>query len=179
MFKQEVKEFKIPELYYHPLENAYDEIELLGFPVACSPFHLLENMQLPPTTAADLAFLINQNVAIVGSLVHVKRTRTNDGKSMSFCVFIDFKGHWIDTVQFPEIAARYPFSGGGCYLIKGKVVEEFGFLSIEATQIYRLPNENMEEPSTRLKAPDKSRLLGANYVENVQALPKIGITKAE
>nr|WP_321356738.1 DNA polymerase III subunit alpha [uncultured Draconibacterium sp.] len=170
LFKQEVKEFKIPELYYHPLENAYDEIELLGFPVSCSPFHLLEDMQLPPTTAADLAFLINQNVAIVGSLVHVKRTRTNDGKSMSFGVFIDFEGHWIDTLQFPEIAACYPFSGGGCYLIKGKVVEEFGFLTIEATEIYRLPNENLEEPSTRLKAPDKSRLLKANVVGDAKLL---------
>ena len=159
LFRQEVKEFKIPELYYHPLENAYDEIELLGFPVTCSPFELLEDMSLPRTTASDLAFLINQNVAIVGNLVHVKRTRTNDGKTMSFGVFIDFEGHWIDTVQFPQIAARYPFSGGGCHLIKGKVVEEFGFFSIEASEIYRLPNENMEEPSTRLRVPKEKKML--------------------
>ncbi|WP_346858320.1 DNA polymerase III subunit alpha [uncultured Draconibacterium sp.] len=179
LFQQEVKEFTIPELYYHPLENAYDEIELLGFPITRSTFELLENMPLPKTLAADLPQLINQNVVIVGSLVHVKRTRANNAKTMSFGVFIDFKGHWIDTVQFPQIAARYPFSGGGCYLIKGKVVEEFGFISIEVAELYRLPNENMEEPSTRLKAPDKSRLLGEYYMKNVQALPKIGITKAE
>ncbi|HYQ59289.1 MAG TPA: hypothetical protein VEP89_18225, partial [Draconibacterium sp.] len=92
------------------------------------------------------------------------------GKIMSFGVFIDFKGHWIDTIQFPEIAARYPFSGGGCYLIKGKVVEEFGFLSIEAAEIYRLPNENMEEPSTRLKTPDKSKLLRSNVAEDAKLL---------
>ena len=153
LFKQEVKEFEIPDLYYHPLENAYDEIELLGFPVSCPPFALLEKTDLPGTRVKDLAFLVNQNVAIVGSLVHVKRTRTSNGKTMNFGVFIDFEGHWIDTVQFPEVAARYPFTGGGCYLIKGRVVEEFGFISIEANEIHRLPNENMEEPSTRLKAP--------------------------
>ena len=170
LFKQEVKEFTIPELYYHPLENAYDEIELLGFPVTRSTFELLENRQLPPTRVADLPQLINQNVAIVGSLVHVKRTRTNNAKTMSFGVFIDIEGHWIDTVQFPEVATRYPFSGGGCYLIKGKVVEEFGFVSIEVTELYRLPNENMEEPSTRLKAPDKKRLTQPNYTQDLQAL---------
>lgn len=159
LFQQEVKEFKIPELYYHPLENAYDEIELLGFPVTRSSFELLENRQLPQTYAADLPRLIGQNVAIVGSLFHVKRTRTNNGKTMNFGVFIDIEGHWIDTVQFPEIASRYPFSGGGCYLIKGKVVEEFGFISIEVAELYRLPNENMEEASTRLKMPEKMALI--------------------
>jgi len=165
LFKQEVKEFKIPELYYHPLESAYDEIELLGFPVTCSPFELLEDLTLPQTVAADLPKLINRNIEIVGNLVHVKRTRTNNGKTMSFGVFIDFEGHWIDTVQFPDIAARYPFSGGGCYLIRGKVVEEFGFISIEAAEIYRLPNENMEEPSTRLRMPEEKRTLQSNYPE--------------
>jgi DNA polymerase-3 subunit alpha len=48
--------------------------------------------------------------------------------------------------------------GGGCYLIKGKVVEEFCFISIEVAELYRLPNENMEEPSTRLKVPDTNNL---------------------
>jgi DNA polymerase-3 subunit alpha len=163
LFQQEVKEFTIPELYYHPLENAYDEIELLGFPVTRSTFELLEHMPLPQTRAKDLAIQINKQVVIVGSLVHVKRTRTSGAKTMSFGVFIDYGGYWIDTVQFPEVAARYPFSGGGCYLIKGKVVEEFGFISIEVSEIYRLPNENLEEASTRLKAPDKERLAQSNY----------------
>jgi len=153
LFQQEVKEFSIPELYYHPLEDAYDEIELLGFPVTRSPFGLLEELDLPKTVAADLLQLIGKTVSIVGSLIHVKRTRANNGKSMSFGVFIDYEGHWIDTVQFPDIHERYPFRGGGCYYILGKVMEEFGFISIETAELHRLPNENMEEPSTRLKVP--------------------------
>jgi len=153
LFERKVKEFTIPELYFHPLENAYDEIELLGFPVTCSPFDLLEEMRLPQTLSADLPRFIDKNVEIVGSLIHIKRTRTSNAKTMSFGVFIDFEGHWIDTVQFPEIARRFPFKGGGCYLIRGKVVSEFGFISIEASELYRLPNVNMEEPSTRLKIP--------------------------
>ena len=70
---------------------------------------------------------------------------------MSFGVFVDFEGHWIDTVQFPNIADRYPFNGPGCYLIKGKVVIEFDFISIEVSELHRLPNINIDEPSTRLK----------------------------
>ncbi|MCE4566886.1 DNA polymerase III subunit alpha [Maribellus sp. CM-23] len=160
LFQQEVKEFTIPDLYYHPLEDAYDEIELLGFPVTRSPFGLLEELKLPQTVAADLTGLIGQHVSIVGSLVNVKYTRSGNGKSMTFGVFIDFEGHWIDTVQFPTVAEKYPFRGGGCYFIKGKVMEEFGFISIETTELYRLPNENMEEPSTRLKVPKTMALRG-------------------
>ena len=81
---------------------------------------------------------------------------------MTFGVFIDFEGHWIDTVQFPNVTAKYPFRGGGCYLITGKVVEEFGFISIETSTLYRLPNENMEEPSTRLKVPKTETLQQKN-----------------
>ena len=162
LFQQEVKEFSIPDLYYHPLEDAYEEIELLGFPVTRSPFGLLKELELPKTVAADLPKLIGKNISIVGSLVHVKRTGTNKGQSMTFGVFIDFEGHWIDTVQFPSITAKYPFRGGGCYLITGKVVEEFGFISIETSTLYRLPNENMEEPSTRLKVPKTETLQQKN-----------------
>jgi len=162
LFQQEVKEFSIPDLYFHPLEDAYDEIELLGFPVTRSPFGLLESLELPKTVAADLPRLVGKTVSIVGSLIHVKRTGTNKGQHMSFGVFIDFEGHWIDTVQFPNIQQKYPFRGGGCYLIKGKVMEEFGFISIETTELYRLPNENMEEPSTRLKVPKTMALLEKN-----------------
>ncbi len=159
LFEREVKEFRIPQLYHHPLENAYDEIELLGFPVSSSPFELLEDFNVPKTIVKELSGMINKNVEIVGNLVHVKRTQAGSGaygekKNMSFAVLIDFEGHWIDTVQFPEVAARYPFRGPGCYLIKGKVVEEFGFISIETSELYRLPNVNLEEPSTRLKLPE-------------------------
>lgn len=152
LFSREIKEFAIPELYYHPLEDAYNEIEILGFPVSLSPFELLVPLKLPPRLVAhDLIHKINQSVEIVGYLIHVKRTRSSNGKTMSFGTFVDLQGHWIDTVQFPPVAAKYPFRGPGCYFIRGKVMEEFGFLSIETTALYRIPMKNMEEPSTRLK----------------------------
>ena len=77
---------------------------------------------------------------------------------MTFGTFIDREGHWIDTVQFPETDKRHPFRGPGCYRIKGKVVSEFGFVSIETSELYRIETINIEEPSTRLKVNNKYQL---------------------
>ena len=151
LFNQKVKEFKLPELYSPLLEDAYNELELIGFSVGTSPFKLIDNLPDIHLLARDLPSRINQNVEIIGYLIHIKGTKTSNEKYMSFGVFIDLEGHWIDTVQFPEVIARYPFRGPGCYRIKGKVVSEFGFISIEVSELYRLPNINLEEPSTRLK----------------------------
>ena len=151
LINEKPKEFKLPELYSHPLEPAYDELEFLGFSSSVSPFKLVEHLPKTQLVAQDLVKYVNRQVEILGYLVHIKRTGTTNGKSMSFGVFIDLEGHWIDTVQFPNIAAKYPFRGPGCYLIKGKVVKEFDFISIEVTELHRLANINLEEPSTRLK----------------------------
>jgi DNA polymerase-3 subunit alpha len=42
-------------------------------------------------------------------------------------------------VHFPDTVKKYPFTGYGVYLILGKVVQEFGFPSIEVEKIARLP----------------------------------------
>jgi len=151
LFNEKPKEFKLPGLYAHPLEPAYDELEIIGFSSSISPFKLIESLPKTRLLARNLTKLIGKQVEILGYLVHVKGTRTGGGKYMSFGVFVDLEGYWIDTVQFPNITGQYPFRGPGCYLIKGKVVSEFGFISIEVSELHRLANINIEEPSTRLK----------------------------
>lgn len=166
LFRREVKEFVIPELYFHPLEDAYSEIEILGFPVSLSPFELLVPLKMPPRLVADdLPRKVGQKVEIVGYLVHVKRTRASNGKTMSFGTFVDLQGHWIDTVQFPPVEAKYPFRGPGCYFIRGVVMEEFHFISIETTELYRIPMESMDEPSTRLKKYDGKDSIGNGGIQ--------------
>jgi len=91
-------------------------------------------------------------VAIVGYLITRKPTRTSSGETMSFGTFLDIDGHWLDTVHFADSFKRYPFRGPGCYLIRGKVVEEYGFISVEVNQMYRLNNLSLES-NTRLKSP--------------------------
>ena len=151
LFYEAPKEFTIPPLHAHTLESAYDEMELLGFPVGISPFKLVEINAEKTVPARMLPYMVNKRVELIGYLIHAKRTRTTNGKQMTFGTFIDREGNWIDTVQFPNITARYPFRGPGCYKIKGKVISEFGFVSIETSELYRLSTINIEEPSTRLK----------------------------
>jgi DNA polymerase-3 subunit alpha len=64
---------------------------------------------------------------------------------MYFGTWLDTNGEWIDTVHFPDAAKRNPFNGPGCYLIRGKVVEEYGFFSIESQNIERLKYRNLDD----------------------------------
>jgi DNA polymerase-3 subunit alpha len=164
LFNTRVKEFTMPELWKHELEDVFDEIELLGFTTA-SPFDLLER-PLPDTVkSANLIHAIGQRVTVVGYLVHRKRTATSTGKVMCFGTWIDSNGHWIDTVHFPPSLKRYPFSGPGCYLIKGKVVEEYDFVSIETDWMQRLKTRSLDDDA-------HPRLKKHNYRTIIKHIPK-------
>lgn len=147
------KDLSLPELFYQKHEDAFDEMELFGFPM-CSPFELLENQPDVSLRSADLKKHIGETVSIIGYLVHVKHTPTSKGEMMHFGVFLDLDGHWIDSVHFPPVAKSHPFQGPGCYRVTGKVVEEFEFVSIEVESQERLPYVNLEETSVRLRPLD-------------------------
>jgi len=144
LFQMEVKEFKLPKLWQHKLENAFDEMELLGLSVQ-SPFDLLKNELSSDLKACHLPRLINRYIRIVGFLIHRKPTKASNGKIMYFGTWIDLDGHWLDTVHFPPAAKDYPFRGPGCYCIEGRVVEEYGFLSIEVSKMERMANLSIED----------------------------------
>ena len=157
LFEPETKEFILPELWKHPLEEAFDEMELFGFIVGSPPFILTKELPKGDITAQFFPFFVNQTITMVGYMVHVKRTQTKDGRNMYFGTFIDLHGEWIDTVIFPPVAERYPFSGPGCYQLHGKIVEEFGYCSLEIIWQKRLPSNNLDEPvSTKLKIPART-----------------------
>lgn len=148
LFRPEVKEFELPELWNHELEDAFDELELLGFALT-SPFALLDGPLPSALKVADLPRCINRTVTIVGYLITRKPTRSSNGQSMSFGTFLDVDGHWLDTVHFAESFRRYPFRGPGCYLIQGKVVEEYGFICVEVHRMYRLHNRTLDEDTRK------------------------------
>ena len=58
---------------------------------------------------------------------------------MHFAAFLDQEGEFFDTVHFPPALRSSPFKGDGVYLIMGKVVEEFGFPSVEVERMAKLP----------------------------------------
>jgi len=150
LFDAGAKEFKLPPLYHHPHEDTFDELELLGFPL-CSPFLLLKEAPAVLLKSADLVHHIGKTVSVLGYLIHVKTTPTSKGEKMYFGVFLDRDGQWLDTVHFPPVARRFPFRGPGCYLITGKVVEEFEFISIEVKEMQRLPYISPEAVPLSLK----------------------------
>lgn len=52
--------------------------------------------------------------------------------------WLDEEGHFFDTTHFPNFLKMSPFRGKGIYKITGKVVEEYGFPSIEVVKMERL-----------------------------------------
>lgn len=152
LFEVEQREFTLPPLFHHSLDDAWDQIEILGFPL-CSPFDLIkevadtntkgnENQWSTTLTTLSLATEFKEHlgniVRIVGYLVTRKRTRTKRGDEMCFGTFLDKAGNWIDTTHFPLIMKQFPFTGNGCYLLTGKVVEEFGFYSLDISEMKRI-----------------------------------------
>ena len=144
LFQTEPKEYPLPHLERHSLEDAFDEIELLGFSLF-DPFRLLPGESRGDTVARELMQKLGKRVSVVGYVVTTKDTRTLDGKPMHFGTFYDHQGEVFDTVHFPNIAFKYPFRGRGFYLIRGKVVEDFGVGMIEVDFMEKLPMVNLRE----------------------------------
>jgi DNA polymerase-3 subunit alpha len=148
LFSVEQKKWQLPTLSDSEIEDAFDEIEMLGFSL-CSPFELLQDELPSLLTAEKLAEHLGKTVTIAGYLVTVKNTSTVKGERMHFGTFIDIEGNWIDTVHFPPSAKQFPFTGSGCYVLKGKVVEEYGFFSLEIHEMKRLPYADREKTDTK------------------------------
>jgi error-prone DNA polymerase len=137
MFALPTRTFELPPLEHSWLEDAYDEMELIGFPL-CNPFDLLEESPANDVPAQALPQHLGQVVDVVGYLVTIKPSRTSKGERMYFGTFIDREGYFLDTVHFPPVAAQYHWRGRGIYHIRGKIMEEFGAISIEASFLQKL-----------------------------------------
>ncbi|MGZ5287484.1 MAG: DNA polymerase III subunit alpha, partial [Flavisolibacter sp.] len=130
LFKSKPFEFSLPKLVQTDMEDALDEIEILGFPL-CDPFTLVDIDTKNFIPATDLHLHPGKQVEIIGYYVTQKPVRTVKGDMMQFGTFLDHKGDWMDTVHFPDVTNRTPLSGKGFYQMKGKVVEDFGVFSVE------------------------------------------------
>jgi DNA-directed DNA polymerase III PolC len=145
LFKVTRQNFSLPQLHYESFEDAIDEIEILGFPL-CSHFELLKNFPSNTIAAKDLKSRRGEIISTVGYMITYKSTNTKNSQKMAFGTYIGEKGEWIDTTHFPNVLKTYPIWRKGCYLIKGKVVDDFGFYSIDVTEMRYLQSVNMEGP---------------------------------
>ena len=137
LFNEAPRQFQLPELHDHPLDDVYDQLELLEFMLQ-NPFVLADDDAQLYHCAQDLPSLLGKEMTVLAYFVDRKVVRTIRNEIMSFGTFVDVHLDWIDTVHFPDSLKYYPLKGNGFYRITGKVVEEFGVHSIEVKSLLKV-----------------------------------------
>ncbi|WP_207494846.1 DNA polymerase III subunit alpha [Aridibaculum aurantiacum] len=137
LFEEPAKDFQLPVLYHSAMEDALDELELLGFPL-CDPFSLVDADTNAFVKASQFEAHLGKQVDVLVYYITEKPVRTKKGDVMYFGTFIDSNGDWVDTVHFPDVAVKHRLTGRGYYHIRGKVVEEFGVYTLEAVWMKKL-----------------------------------------
>lgn len=132
------KNYQLPKIERNPFEDAFDEIEILGFPVSFSPFELLQTRYRGSVMAKDLTKHHKQQVKILAYLISRKHVPTKRG-AMFFGTWIDAEGEYFDTAHFPNSLEHFPFQGGGCYLLLGTVEVDFHFPTITIHKMAKMP----------------------------------------
>ena len=135
---QEPDGYQLPEMRTQPLEDAYDEIELFGFPVTMTWFDMLKTRFRGEVLANDMLQHVGSQYRMLGHLVSLKYVKTSKGELMHFANFLDANGDVFDAVVFPNVLKTYPFQGNGTYLMLGKITEEFGHPSIEVQKLAKM-----------------------------------------
>jgi hypothetical protein len=137
-FEEPRKDYQLPQLKRNLFEDAFDEIEILGFPVSCSPFDLLATKFRGDVMAKDLLKFHKKQVRMLAYLISRKHVPTKKG-TMYFGTWIDSDGEYFDTAHFPDNLKNYPFQGGGCYLLLGLVEVDFHFPTITILKMAKMP----------------------------------------
>lgn len=138
LLQEPVKEYKLPVLERSPFEDAFDEIELLGFTVSCTPFDLLQTKYRGTMMAKDLTNFHKREVKMLAYLISRKHVPTKRG-TMYFGTWIDVNGDFFDTAHFADSLEKYPFLGGGCYLLLGTVEVDYHFPTITIHKMAKMP----------------------------------------
>ncbi|MWB95009.1 DNA polymerase III subunit alpha [Flavobacterium sp. GA093] len=138
LLQEPVREYVLPELLRSPFEDAFDEIELLSFPVSCSPFDLLQTKFRGDVMARNLLKHHKKTVRMLAYLISRKHVPTKMG-AMYFGTWIDAEGELFDTAHFTGSLKEYPFQGGGCYLLLGHVEVDYHFPTITVTKMAKMP----------------------------------------
>lgn len=138
LFAEPAVKWELPALVNSEVEDAYDELELLDFPVSLTEFELLKTKFRGDCRAAELGTYVGQRLRLVGNYVAHKTLRTASGGQMAFGTFTDSEGIFFDSVHFPPVLKAWPFKGWGAYLLLGKVTAEHGVATLEVEKMQRL-----------------------------------------
>lgn len=137
LFEEPPLEFQLPVLNDIPLDDLYDQLEILGFTLS-NPFALVDDDPAKYVAAADMHLHINKQVTMLAYFIARKHVITKNDDQMFFGTFVDSRLDWIDTVHFPDVAERYPLHTSGFYRISGKVTDDFGVQSLEVSYMAKV-----------------------------------------
>ncbi|MFT7335248.1 MAG: DNA-directed DNA polymerase III PolC, partial [Porticoccaceae bacterium] len=138
LLQEPIKEYTLPVLERSAFEDAFDEIELLSFPVSCTPFDLLQTKYRGQVLAKDLLSHHKKTVKMLAYLISRKQVPTKIG-TMYFGTWVDHKGEYFDTAHFTDSLKKYPFQGGGCYLLLGTVGVDYHFPTVTVIKMAKMP----------------------------------------
>ena len=138
LFEVENHSLEIPDFKTDVLKNAYDEVELYGFPVSLTWFDMLQTRFRGELMSVQMIHFVGKRYRMLGKLVTIKFVHTGKGELMAMGAFVDCTGESFDTVHFPLSLKTYPFQGDGVYLLYGKVTEEFGQPVLEVEKMAKM-----------------------------------------
>jgi len=123
LFITKVEAPKLPDLQFYPLADAYDELELLGFPL-CDPFTLVEY-----EPAAQLA-MVGRDGKLMGNTAvaaHAMQTATADNEQPSFLArqMPTNKGKRVTMLGY-MIHVKTTTTNSGSYMSFGSFIDPAG-----------------------------------------------------
>ncbi|WP_187477724.1 DNA polymerase III subunit alpha [Amniculibacterium sp. G2-70] len=145
LFEEPQKNYELPVIERNPFEDAFDEIEILGFPVSYSIFDLLKTKYRGHVLVKDLLKYHKKQVKMLAYLISRKhvpiRMKNHPGKKddMYFGTWVDSEGQYFDTAHFPDSLRSFPFKEGGIYLLLGIVEVDYHFPTITITKMSKMP----------------------------------------
>jgi DNA polymerase-3 subunit alpha len=137
LFADKQKDFTLPAFTINPVDDVYDEQEILGFPLR-NPFEMVEDDPGKYCYAADVPKQLGKTCVVLVYFIADKVVPTKSNTTMAFGTFIDARLDWLDTVHFSEAYRMYPMQGRGFYRITGRVVEEFGVYSLDVQHLVKV-----------------------------------------
>ncbi|HFK5504960.1 DNA polymerase III subunit alpha [Elizabethkingia anophelis] len=138
LFQEPQRDYELPLIQRNPYEDAFDEIEILGFTVSCSIFDLLQTKYRGHVLVKDLFKYHKKTVKMLAYLISRKHVPIENG-SMYFGTWIDAEGQYFDTAHFPDSLLRFPFKEGGIYLLLGTVEIDYHFPTITISKMAKMP----------------------------------------
>jgi len=99
---------------------------------------LLQTRYRGSVMVRDLTNHHKKEVKMLAYLISRKHVPTKRG-TMYFGTWVDCEGEYFDTAHFPNSLEKYPFQGGGCYLLLGTVEVDFHFPTITITKMAKMP----------------------------------------